>query len=46
MDNKQNSSKKMGDPNEVSHLTCFLLSDLSSYINGSTINVDGGWTGS
>jgi len=38
--------KRWGDPNEVSHLTCFLLSDLSSYINGSTINVDGGWTGS
>jgi len=37
--------KRWGDPNEVSNLICFLLSDLSSYINGTSINVDGGWTG-
>ena len=37
--------KRWGDPNEVSNLVCFLLSDLSSYINGTSINIDGGWTG-
>ncbi len=37
--------KRWGDPNEVSNLICFLLSDLSSYINGTSINIDGGWTG-
>ena len=38
--------KRWGNPEEVSNLTCFLLSDLSSYINGTSINIDGGWTGS
>ena len=38
--------KRWGEPNEVSQITCFLLSDLSSYINGATLSVDGGWTGS
>ena len=38
--------KRWGNPNEISQLTCFLLSDLSSYITGTSINIDGGWTGS
>ena len=38
--------KRWGRPEEVTNLICFLLSDLSSYINGTNINVDGGWTGS
>ena len=33
---------RWGDPTEVAQLYCFLASDLSSYINGETINVDGG----
>ena len=37
--------KRWGNPNEVSNVICFLLSDLSSYINGTSINVDGGWSG-
>ena len=37
---------KWGKPNDVSHLICFLLSDNSSYITGTNINIDGGWTGS
>ena len=37
---------KWGKPNDVSHLICFLLSDYSNYITGTSINVDGGWTGS
>ena len=38
--------KSRGNPNEVSNLICFLFSDLSTYINGTSINIDGGWTGS
>ena len=38
--------KRWGTPNEVSHIVNFLISDLSSYINGTSINVDGGWLGS
>ena len=38
--------KRWGRPEEVTNLICFLLSDLSTYINGTNINVDGGWTGS
>jgi Dehydrogenases with different specificities (related to short-chain alcohol dehydrogenases) len=38
--------KRWGEPKEVSNLICFLLSDLSDYINGATINIDGGWTAS
>ena len=38
--------RRWGNPNEVSNLICFLLSDLSTYINGTSINIDGGWTGS
>ena len=30
------------DPEEVGHLFCFLLSDDSKYITGSTYRVDGG----
>lgn len=38
--------KRWGRADEVSNLICFLLSDLSTYINGTNINIDGGWTGS
>jgi NAD(P)-dependent dehydrogenase (short-subunit alcohol dehydrogenase family) len=33
-----------GTPEEVANVAAFLLSDLSSYITGHTIAVDGGWT--
>ena len=35
--------KRWGKSNEISPLIAFLISDLSSYINGETINIDGGW---
>ncbi len=38
--------KRWGEPNEISHLICFLLSDKSSYISGENFNIDGGWTNS
>jgi len=34
---------RVGKPEEVSDLVLFLASDKSSYINGSTIVIDGGW---
>ena len=36
--------KRLGKKEEVGHLLIFLLSDLSSYINGAVISVDGGRT--
>lgn len=37
--------KRLADPEEVAKVALFLASDDSSYINGSTILVDGGMTG-
>jgi len=34
---------RMGDPDEVARVTLFLASDLSSYVNGAVIPVDGGF---
>ena len=34
---------RWGKSEEVSAVTAFLISDLSSYITGETINIDGGW---
>ncbi|AFH42395.1 SDR family oxidoreductase [Fervidicoccus fontis] len=39
---KEIPMKRLGDPKEVANLVLFLLSDLSSYINGVAIAVDGG----
>ncbi|MBI65451.1 MAG: 3-oxoacyl-[acyl-carrier-protein] reductase [Candidatus Marinimicrobia bacterium] len=36
------SLKKFGKTEDVANLVCFLASDLSSYITGQTINIDGG----
>ena len=36
------SLKKFGKTEDVANLACFLASDLSSYITGQTINIDGG----
>ncbi|OWY05892.1 short-chain dehydrogenase [Thioclava sp. F1Mire-8] len=35
---------RLGTPKEVSALTCFLLSDAASFVNGSYHLVDGGYT--
>lgn len=34
--------KRMGDPQDVANVVLFLASDLSNYITGQVINVDGG----
>ena len=36
--------KRYGKPEEVAHTTAFLLGDASSFITGTTIVVDGGYT--
>ena len=35
--------KRWGTPEEISSLIYFLISDESEYINGESINIDGGW---
>ncbi len=35
--------KRLGQAYEIAETICFLLSDSSSYINGASINVDGGF---
>jgi len=36
--------KRMGNPDDISPIVSFLLSDDSKYISGQNIAVDGGWT--
>lgn len=36
--------KRLGDPSELGELACFLASDSSSYITGTSIVIDGGST--
>jgi NAD(P)-dependent dehydrogenase (short-subunit alcohol dehydrogenase family) len=34
--------RRLGDPDEVARVCLFLASDLSSYISGATVDVNGG----
>lgn len=41
---KQIPVRRIGTPQDVANLVCFLVSELSSYINGAVIHIDGGRT--
>jgi NAD(P)-dependent dehydrogenase (short-subunit alcohol dehydrogenase family) len=36
--------KRLGTPRDIAGAVAFLASDLSDYVTGETIYVDGGWT--
>jgi NAD(P)-dependent dehydrogenase (short-subunit alcohol dehydrogenase family) len=36
--------RRMASPDEISWAILFLLSPLASYVNGTLLTVDGGWT--
>ena len=40
----QNPTKKLANPDEIASSTIFLISDEASYVNGTNLIVDGGWT--
>ena len=35
---------RLGDPREFAALVAFLCSERASYVTGTSITVDGGWT--
>ena len=39
----RNPSKRMGSPDEIARMALVLASDLSSYVNGTLVVVDGGF---
>ena len=41
---KKLTLKRLGNSEEVANVVTFIASDASSYITGSNILVDGGWT--
>ena len=44
LDASQASSPRTGDPQEIANVALFLASDMSSFVNGHVMAVDGGWS--
>ena len=42
--NQATTLKRMASAHEIASVALFLVSDASSYVTGSTVMVDGGWT--
>jgi 3-hydroxybutyrate dehydrogenase len=36
--------KRLVEPEEVAELAAFLCSEASSFVNGASLTMDGGWT--
>ena len=45
MSRKITPLERLGDPNEVANVVSFLLSQDSSFVNGTVIVADGGYSG-
>jgi NAD(P)-dependent dehydrogenase (short-subunit alcohol dehydrogenase family) len=43
-DKKRYPLRRFGQPNEVAHAVIYLLSDASSWVTGSNLLIDGGYT--
>jgi NAD(P)-dependent dehydrogenase (short-subunit alcohol dehydrogenase family) len=41
---KKTPLNRMADPEDIANASLFLLSDASSYITGTTLLIDGGWS--
>lgn len=38
------TNPRMGKPEEIAQVALFLASDEASFVNGTVVKVDGGWT--
>lgn len=41
---EMSAQKRLADPREIAEAACWLLSDASSFVTGTAMPVDGGWT--
>lgn len=41
---EMSAQKRLASPNEIAEAACWLLSNQSSFVTGSAVPVDGGWT--
>lgn len=42
--NQRQPIGRLGKPEEIAHLALYLCSEEASFVNGSVVNIDGGWT--
>lgn len=39
---RENPMRRLGQPEDIASVVCFLLSDASAYMTGQTLHVNGG----